>query len=374
VRVSTSLLSIAVACLGLAAGCADPEQPPAEAPVVLSASDVATVRQDSIATGPRISGTLEPAQRAVIRAEAGGSVLEVNVDLGQTVRAGDRLGRIESAGTGDLWRSTQVAVTSAQQDLQNAQREFDRIQRLADAGAVSLRDLEMASSARAAAAARLEGAKAQQSTAGSQLARTTLKSAIDGVVSQRAVNPGDVVAPGSPMFTVIDPSSLRLEGSVPASAAAQLQLGTPVTFRVQGFPDDFAGTITSISPAVDAASRQIPILVSIPNTSGRLLAGLFADGRVATEQRNGLVVPTAAVDFSETVPVLYRITDGKVERVEVQIGIRDESSELTEIVSGVQAGDTVLVGAAHDVPPGTPVQLQQGATTGANGPDVDREG
>lgn len=351
----------------LVAGCGGEEEAPVEQPpVVLSASDVASVRREAIASGPRIAGTLEPAQKAIIRAEAGGSVLEVNVELGQQVKKGQRLGRIESSGAGDLWRSSQVAVSSAEQDLANAQRELARVQRLADAGAISPRDLEMATSASTAASARFEGAKAQQATASSQLGRTTLESPIDGVVAQRAVNPGDVVAPGSPMFTVIDPTSLRLEGSVPASAAAALRSGTSVQFTVQGYADrSFTGTVQSISPAVDPTSRQIPILVSIPNGNGALLAGLFADGRVATEERDGLVVPSAAVDEEGAVPVLYRITDGKVERVEVQLGLRDDSSERVEVLSGVNAGDTVLVGAAHDVAPGTAVQLQQGATTGA---------
>lgn len=361
-------VALPAVCLAALACGSDPA-PTEAAPVVLSPSDVAVVKNDVIANGPRISGTLEPAQRAIIRAEAGGSVLDVQVELGQRVKRGQRLGRIESSGTGDLWRSSQVAVTSAEQDLQNSQRELDRLKRLAEAGAVSPRDLEMATSAATAASARLEGAKAQQASASSQLGRTTLESPIEGVVSQRAVNPGDVVAPGSPMFTVIDPTSLRLEGSVPASAAAVLQQGTTVQFTVQGFADrSFTGTVERVSPAVDPVSRQIPILVSIPNEGGTLLAGLFADGRVATNRREGLVVPLASVDETGPTPVVYRVANGKVERVEVKLGIRDDDAEVVEIVSGVSAGDTLLVGAALDVEPGTPVQMQPGATTGSSTP------
>jgi membrane fusion protein, multidrug efflux system len=373
---SVKRLAISAACL-FAAACGGPaETAPVDAlAVVLSASDVTTVREDFIASGPRIAGTLEPAQKAIIRAEAGGSVLEVDVELGQRVEKGQRLGRIASSGTGDLWKSAQVGVISADQDAQNAKRELERLQRLAEAGAVSPRDLEMASSAHTAAVARLEGSRAQLSSAGSQLARTTLKAPFDGVVSQRAVNPGDVVAPGSPMFTVIDPTSLRLEGSVPASAAAVLQIGTSVAFTVQGFAErTFTGVVERISPAVDPTTRQIPILVAIPNAEGTLLAGLFADGRVAAERRQGLVVAAAAVDEGGREPAVYRVNSGVVEKVDVAVGLRDQVAEEVEILSGVQAGDILLIGAALDVPAGTKIQLQPSTTTGAGPAAVNGKG
>jgi membrane fusion protein (multidrug efflux system) len=326
---------------------------------VLAAADVVVVEQDDITTGPRISGTLEPAQKAVIRAEAGGSVLEVHVDIGQPVTKGQLLGRVDSAGSGDMWRSAKSGVSSAEQDLLVAQRDLDRVQRLAAAGAVSPRDLELAQSQVSAAAARLESSRANLASAGSQLGRTSQKSPIDGVVSERAVNPGDVVAPGAPMFTVIEPSSLRLEGSVPAAAAGSLAVGTTVKFEVQGFPGkSFEGKVEHISPAVDPVSRQIPILVSLPNPDRQLVAGLFAEGRIASEQRQGLVVPADAVDFTGAVPSVLRVADGKVEKVEVGVGIRDEASEMVELTSGVAPGDVLVLGSARDLEPGAPVKVE----------------
>jgi membrane fusion protein (multidrug efflux system) len=168
------------------------------------------------------------------------------------------------------------------------------------------------------------------------------------------------------MFTVIEPSSLRLEGSVPASAVGTLQIGTPVRFEVQGYPDrTFDGTVERIAPAVDPATRQIPILVTIPNEGGTLIAGLFAEGRVATEQREGLVVPVDAVDTTGPVPFVLRVSEGVVERVEVQLGVHDEAGELYEITSGLSPGDTLIVGGARDVAPGTPVRINEAAAPGS---------
>ena len=353
----------------LAAGCgggADDETAGAPSPpAVLAASDVAVATLDTIASGPRLAGTLEPAKKAILRAEASGSVLEVHVDLGQVVKEGELLGRIEASGSGEQWRSAKSGVLSAEQELKNAERDLERTRRLAGAGAVAPRDLEVSESQLSGAQARLEAARAQQSTAGEQLGRTTLKSPIDGVVSERAVNVGDIVSPGAPMFTVIEPSSLRLEGAVPASAVGTLQLGTPVTFEVQGYPGrTFDGTVERISPAVDPATRQIPVLVTIPNEAGTLIAGLFAEGRVATERRQGLVIPADAVDTSGPMPFVLRVEEGMVARVEVELGVHDEAGELYEVTKGLAAGDVVIVGGARDVAPGSPVRVEEKGAAG----------
>ena len=109
-----------------------------------------------------------------------------------------------------------------------------------------------------------------------------------GVVSKRAVNAGDVATMGTELYTIIDPSSMRLEAAVPSEQIGAVRVGAPVSFEVRGYPDQtFEGRVERISPAADAATRQVPIFVQIPNASGRLVAGLFAEGRVTREERTG---------------------------------------------------------------------------------------
>jgi len=107
----------------------------------------------------------------------------------------------------------------------------------------------------------------------------------------------------------------------------------------------------------------VRILISIPNTEGRLVGGLFATGRVATESRTGMVAPVNAVDARTSTPSVFRIKGGKVERVSVQLGLRDESSERVEIKSGVALGDTLLLGAAQGITPGTIVRVSSPSDT-----------
>jgi RND family efflux transporter MFP subunit len=168
------------------------------------------------------------------------------------------------------------------------------------------------------------------------------------------------------MFTVVDPTTMRLEGTVPANQLAAISIGSPVSFSVSGYPDRaFTGKITRVNPIADPATGQVRVVVSVPNSGKSLVGGLFAEGRVASERRNALVVPTTAVDVTGVKPFVIRLKDGKVERVDVELGLRDEESERVEIKSGLVQGDTLLTGAARGISPGTPVRVNSPSDTPA---------
>jgi RND family efflux transporter MFP subunit len=170
------------------------------------------------------------------------------------------------------------------------------------------------------------------------------------------VSAGDVVAPGMPLFTIVEPGSMRLEAAVPAEQLAAVRVGAPVRFTVSGYPGRaFTGRVVRVSPVADPVTRQVQILATIPNAGNTLVGGLFAEGRVASESRTGLVVPATAVDQRGIAPVAKRLKGGQVEEVTVQLGLRDAATELVEITAGLAAGDTVLLGAAHGISAGTRV-------------------
>lgn len=344
--------------LVLLLACGGPPEaaPPSNGPTVLGASDFAVATIETLTVGPRVSGVLDAAQKSVIRSEAAGTVEEVLVEIGQAVKKGDVLARIEAVAVRESDASARSGVTAAQQDLLIAEREVVRVKRLVEVGALAARDLEQVESALIAARSRLQGAKAQSAGASQQLDGTVVRSPIAGVVSERAVNTGDVVAPGSPLFTVLDPSSLRLSGSVPASALGTLRVGAPVRVVVQGNPyQPFIGAVDRIAPSVDPTTRQIPVLITIPNQDGRLVAGLFAEGEIASDSVEGVVVPTDAL-LDDTSAVLV-VRGGAVEQAAVDLGLRNNVSERVQIKTGVSAGEQVLLGPAREVAPGTKVSV-----------------
>lgn len=368
-RRATTRRGIALGCAVAAlwsAGCAcapapgGPSQQKGEAaePVVLSPENYTRVVRDEIETGPRISGSLEAERLARVRAEVGGSVTEVRAEIGEPVKQGQVLAQVEEQTLRDALLSARSAVRSAQEELDLAQRDVQRTRRLVSGGAIAQHDLEQAQSARAAARARLDDARSRLASAEKDLDSATVRAPFDGLVSVRAVNVGDVVAPGTELFTIIDPSSMRLQASVPSEALPKLERGAPVDFEVVGYPDEvFRGHIEQIAPSADPATRQITLLASIPNPGGRLVAGLFAEGRVATQRRTTLVVPMNAVDRESAVPTVRRVRNGKVESVAVELGLEDLRTERVEITSGVREGDVLITSLASDVQPGAAVKL-----------------
>lgn len=356
-RRSASLALLAAALVGTACG-KDTEASAANAAPVsqnIGPENIAVARTDTLRSGPAISGTLTADREARIRAEMSGAVLATNVEQGERVSAGTVLGRIDDASVRDAAISARSAVAQATVAAEQAARELQRSKTLAAAGAIAERDVEGADRASLGAQAQLADAKARLSSAEKMLRNTVVRAPFAGVVSERAVSPGDIVSPGSAMFTVIDPRSLRVEASVPTTSLADVRVGAPVLFTVNGSDRVLEGKVTRVSPMVDPQTKQVRLLASVPNSAGVLVAGLFVEGRVASQKRVGVLVPESAVDQTGIVPTLMRLKGGKVEKVEIQLGVRDEAASMFEVTTGIASGDTVLLGAARGISVGSPV-------------------
>lgn len=361
---TTSLSTLAaLAAATLAAGCggrssaeAAPEAPPA---VTVPPENVSVIDSVTLQSGPAISGDLTAERYATLRAEVGGSVMSVSVEEGQAVRPGQILGTLDESVIQEQVRSAKSARVSAENSAVIARREAERARRLLSGGAVAERDVEVADRAVWAAEAQLENARAAEAGAVKQWQKTRLAAPFAGIVSRRRISVGDVVTVGNELFTVVDPRSMQLDASVPVTALGALRVGSTVDFDVSGYEGQkFVGTVKRVNPEVDPGTRQVRIVVTIPN-AGSLVAGLFAKGRVVTEERRTVAVPFSAVDLRGTAPTARRLKGGKVEMVAVQLGLRDDVAGLVEVTGGLARGDTVLVGGAMSVASGTPVLVRK---------------
>jgi membrane fusion protein, multidrug efflux system len=231
--------------------------------------------------------------------------------------------------------------------------------KLVKAGAIAARELDVARNQVASTEALVADAKSRLASAERELADAIINAPIAGIISKKSVNTGDVVGVGTELFTIIDPSSMRLEASVPSDNLSQLKQGSMVDFQVRGYDQKLTGEIQRIAPQADATTRQVPIFVEVPNTSGRLVAGLFAEGRVVSASAEGLVVPFNAINTAGATPWVLRVVNGKTEHVDVTLGLRDPQTERVQVVSGLTAGDVLLRGASQGIMPGTSVQLQK---------------
>jgi RND family efflux transporter MFP subunit len=332
---------------------------PVEPTVTIGRENIALARLAELRSGPTISGSLQPRTEAQVRAEISGPVERTFADEGQRVRRGVLIARLDDTAVRDAYLSAKSAVRTAESALQNAQRNVERSTRLAQAGALPERDLETAQLNATNAEGTLADARARLASAQKQLDQTLVRAPITGVVSDRPVDAGDVVQVGAELFRIVDLGSLRLEATVPAAEIDRLKIGMPVEFGVSGFDRRFTGRVERINPSVDPATGQVRIYVSIPNEEQSLVAGLFAEGRVATDEKKAIAVPLDAIDQRGTTPMLHVVKGGKVKHLPVRLGVRDESTDLVEVASGVTPGDTVLLGSAQGVIEGATIRITE---------------
>jgi membrane fusion protein, multidrug efflux system len=353
-------LGLTLAALG-ASACKRDEAKAASGPpagMMVGPENISVVKAQEIRTGPSISGTIQPEEQAAVRAEVGGAVLQTLAEQGERVSKGQLLVRLDDAAIREQALSARSAMTTAQNNLEVVQRQVQRNEALLKAGAIAERDVELTRNQLSGAQAQLADAQARLTNAQKQLEKTTVRAPFSGIVSARQVSAGDVIAPGAALYSIVNPATMRLEATVPADQLSSVHTGQRVDFTVNGYPTrSFTGRVTRINPVADPATRQVRIIVSLPNQGGALVGGLFASGHVSSETRVAPVVPLSAVDERGLRPFVIRIKGGQVQKADVELGIRDVATETVEIRSGLTPGDTILLGAARGISVGTPVKV-----------------
>jgi RND family efflux transporter MFP subunit len=167
----------------------------------------------------------------------------------------------------------------------------------------------------------------------------------NGVIEKRLVEPGEHLAKGASLFSLVQNGTLELAAAVPSRQAANVRVGQSVSFVADG--KQFAGRVARLSPTIDPVTRAVTVYVQMPNPGGVVRGGTFATGHVVSRTLNGVVaVPMTALRQSQDkgAPFVYRI-DGKTVNVSpVQIGVVDERRGLVQVTEGLQAGDRVIIG------------------------------
>jgi len=204
--------------------------------LLLSSEDVVTIRSSALASGPVITGSVQPERRADLRAEVSAVVLQVPRENGDVVRRGDLLVRLDDTAIRDGLASAESASRAAAQAFEQAERQFQRMTTLRTSGMASAQQLEDAEVRRNNAQSDLEGAKTRVVLARQQLQRTEVRAPFDGVVSDRKASAGDTAQVGKELVKVIDPASMRFEGLVSADSIGAVKAGQAVSFRVNGYP------------------------------------------------------------------------------------------------------------------------------------------
>jgi len=309
----------------------------------IASEDTVTVESNALASGPVITGSIQPERRADLRAEVGAVVLQVLKENGEPVKQGDVLVRLDETSIRDSVNSADEAVRAAQQTLEQAERMFQRQKTLRASGMVSTQSLEDAEIRRNNATSDVAAARARLVSARQQLTRTVVRAPFDGIVSERKVSNGDTAQVGKELIKVVDPASMRFEGRVSADKVGVVKVGQPVLFKVNGYPgQNFNGKVKRVDPAANPVTRQVEVLVSFADNNQPRVAGLYAEGRVESDVTSALMVPDSALVRNGDASYVWRLKDKKLQKATLNIGTRDDRTGKWQVLAGLASGDQLM--------------------------------
>ena len=325
--------------------------------LLVAPEDLLTVRSDALASGPVITGSIQPERRADLRAEVSAVVLQVLKENGEPVKRGDLLVKLDETAIRDSLLSADEAVRAASQALDQANRQLERLKTLRASGMTSAAAFDEAEVRRNSAQSEVSAAKSRAALARQQLARTAVRAPFDGIVSDRKVSAGDTATVGKELVKVIDPNSMRFEGRVSTDKISLVKVGQPVKFHINGYGNQqFAGTVKRIDPSANGITRQVEVLVGLTGEQPRV-AGLYAEGRIDAETSDALMLPESAIVRSGDETYTWRVKDAKLSKVSLQVGMRDQRTGNFEIKTGLAAGDTVLRSPSSNLKDGQQVEM-----------------
>lgn len=349
----------------------DASTPPPK--LVIGAEDVMTVESGALASGPVVTGSIQPERRADLRAEVSAVVLQVLKENGDVVRQGDVLVRLDPTAIRDNLQSAEASVRNATLALDQAERNLTRLKTLRESGMTSLQALDDAEVRRNAAQSELSASNARAVQARQQMERTVVRAPFNGVVSDRKVSAGDTAAIGKELLKVIDPTSMRFAGRISADKVSLVKVGQPVSFRINGYANqEFRGKVTRMDPSANDVTRQVEVLVDFADANQPRVAGLFAEGNITAEKVMAITLPESVLVKAGDKVSVWRVKDKKLSKIDLALGVRDNRTGFYEIRSGLANGDVVLRNPGSNLKEGQEAELVSNkptvaSSTGAQG-------
>jgi|RhiMetdeSRZDD1v2_1073273.scaffolds.fasta_scaffold78451_2 RND family efflux transporter MFP subunit len=352
-------LTALIAALSLLCACRHeaPEETETETPVAVQVEPARTgpIREVIAATG---LVTAAPGAELTVTAPEAARIADLPKAEGDRVRAGDLLVRFDIPSLTAGAVASRAAIEQAQARVENAKAAAARVQGLFERGVAARKEVEDAERELREATAALEQAQSASGAANALAGRTIVRAQFDGVVAKRFHNPGDLVEPGSsdPILRVIDPSRLEVTAAAPIATLARITANAPARIAVPGGDEPIEASVIARPAAVDPGSVTAPVRLR-PSSVAKLTAGMAVEIEIlGPEHTAAVIVPTAAiVRDGETTVVMTVGADSKAHRNEVQEGVT--SSEATEILKGIKAGDRVIVRGQNGLPDGAAVTI-----------------
>jgi len=309
------------------------------APIVTAAPVTAARFVDRI----EAVGTARAREQVTLSAPVTERIVRLNFTDGGFVRAGQIIAVLNQG-------QQAAALQDAQARARNAGQQLARLEQLKDRGFATNANLD----AQVAAAA---SAQAQAAQARASIGDRVIRAPFNGYASLRMISAGAVVTAGTEIATISDTSQIKLDFPVPETILASLAVGQPIVARAAAYPDQpFRGTIATIDPVIDPATRAVLVRAILSNPDGRLKPGMLMTVGIESRMRTAPAIPELAAVGEGDQRFVYRVQpDGTVKRVTVRIGARE--ADRVEVLEGLSLGDRIVVEGVVKLTDGMKVRL-----------------
>lgn len=317
-------------------------------------SELTTVSSDTLRETVRVTGSLAPVRQLGIPAEVAGRVQRVAKSEGQEAVEGETLVQIDLETLRNQLEQSRATADATRAQLVFAQEQLIRTQSLVDRGVSSSSTLDSNEANVEQLRANLAALEKQVSNAERSMQKATITAPFPGVVSERLVDPGAYVSPGTALMTLVDISSLDLEAAVPVANAPRIQTGQTVEVIVDGFGDRaFTGTVERVAPVAVSGTRMLPIYATIDNPDNVLRGGMFASGLLVLDAvEDAIGVPTDALREDDDGTYVLKQDGDRVVRQPVTVARTWDRGRVTQITDGLAEGDVIVSAPLARLQPG----------------------
>ena len=316
--------------------------------IEVAETDVMTLGEQELTQGVVVSGTLRAVQSAWVKARVAGELQEFKVREGDSVKAGQVLGRIDPTEYERRYRQAQEQAIAAKSQVDIAQKQYDNNQALVQQGFISKTALDTSLFSLQSAQATLRAAQAGAEVAHKSLEDSVLRAPFSGLVATRGSQNGERLAIDARVVEIVDLNQLEVEANLSPADASQIQVGQSARLQVEGQNHPLLAKVTRINPSVQVGSRNVLAYLQLPAQAG-LRQGLFAQGQIGIAQVKGLAVPVTTVRTDQSVPYVQWVNGDKVAYAQIRQGARgalanDPDGEIWVHIEGLPAGTQVLAG------------------------------
>ena len=320
---------------------------PAAGSAPASGLATAVVQSPGASESASFDGVVEAVRQTVMSAQVSGAVVAIDVKVGDVVKTGQVLARIDARAAEHNVAASDALVLSARATLDVATKEFDRQKLLFEKKYTSQAALERAEAQFKATQAQVSAQLAQAGAARTQSGFFVLRAPYGGVIADVPAVLGDMAMPGRPLLTLYDPASLRVTASIPQTEIARIAPGKAAKVQFPGLPAHrqwVAPSGQTLLPTADPGTHTAQIRLDLPTTVGNLSPGTFA--RVWLPMQGAstprLYVPAKAVVRRAEMTGVY-VMDAKGHPILRQVRLGRAVDDSVEVLSGVSAGEHVAL-------------------------------